>query len=144
MTIWATPDPVFSQAMCRVWNDYAHETFGAHPERMVAVGAIAPGDLEGAIAEVRRVAEAYLPWTALYVSFSFCAFQLDGIFIGATRTRAMRNAAVMSTGVFLLSSWPLSQWLGNHGLWLSFVVFVLARAVALGLHYPALRRSAVA
>jgi predicted TIM-barrel fold metal-dependent hydrolase len=57
LSIWATPDPVFSQAMCRVWNDYAHETFGSHPERMVPVGAIAPGDLDGAIAEVRRVAE---------------------------------------------------------------------------------------
>ncbi len=57
LSIYATPDPVFSQAMCRVWNDYAQETFFAHPDRMVPVAAIAPADLDGAIAEVQRVAD---------------------------------------------------------------------------------------
>jgi len=57
LSMWATPDPVFSQAMCRVWNDYAHETFSGHRDRLVAVAAIAPGDLEGALAEIDRVAQ---------------------------------------------------------------------------------------
>ena len=57
LSMWATADPVFSQAMCRVWNDWAHETFGEHPERCVATGAIAAGDIEGAIAEVDRLAK---------------------------------------------------------------------------------------
>ena len=56
VSAWATPDPVFSQAMCRVWNDWSMEQYGGHPDRMVPAAAIAPGDLEGAIAEVQRVA----------------------------------------------------------------------------------------
>ncbi len=57
LSMWATPDPVFSQAMCRVWNDWAAETFMSHPDRQVPTAAIASGDIEGAIAEIDRVAK---------------------------------------------------------------------------------------
>jgi predicted TIM-barrel fold metal-dependent hydrolase len=56
LSMWATPDPVFAQAQCRVWNDWAWETFGPYVDRMSPAAAIATGDLEGAIAEVQRVA----------------------------------------------------------------------------------------
>jgi len=56
LSMWATPDPVFAQAQCRVWNDWAWETFGAYVDRMSPAAAIATGDLEGSIAEVHRVA----------------------------------------------------------------------------------------
>jgi len=56
LSMWATPDPVFSQAMCRVWNNWSMEQYGGNPDRMVPAAGIAPGDLEGAIAEVKRVA----------------------------------------------------------------------------------------
>ena len=56
LSMWATPDPVFSQAMCRVWNDWAMEEFGAHPERMLPVAAIAPADIVGAVQEIERCA----------------------------------------------------------------------------------------
>lgn len=81
--------------------------------------------------EVRETAIIYLPWCALYVLLSVAAFQLDGVFIGATRTREMRQAGLASLGVFLLCVWPLTQWWANHGLWVAFIVFVLARAAAL-------------
>jgi MATE family multidrug resistance protein len=93
------------------------------------------------IEPVRAAAIASLPLAAGYVLCSFAAFQLDGIFIGATRTRAMRNASIVSLTVFLLICWPLIALAGNHGLWLAFVLYVCARAVALGSYYPALRRS---
>lgn len=89
---------------------------------------------------VRAAALAYLPFAALYVFCSFGAFQLDGIFIGATRTRNMRDASVVSVAVFLAVWWPLTAWAGNRGLWIAFVVYVCARAAALAYHYPALRR----
>ena len=57
LSMWATPDPVFSQAMCSVWNDWADESYGEHRDSMIPVGSIAPGDLEGAIAEVNRLAK---------------------------------------------------------------------------------------
>ena len=56
LTMWATQDCEFSQAMCRCWNDWAWETFGAYNDRLAPVAAIASGDIEGAIAEVQRVA----------------------------------------------------------------------------------------
>lgn len=96
------------------------------------------------LAPVRNAARDYLPFAALYVSLAVGAFQLDGIFIGATRTRAMRNAALASTGLFLIAGFPLTTWAGNVGLWVAFLLFAVARAVALGLHYPALRRSLAA
>ena len=56
LAMWATGDPVFSQAMCRIWNDWAWETFSPHADRMIPAAAIAPADFEGAIAEIKRVA----------------------------------------------------------------------------------------
>jgi predicted TIM-barrel fold metal-dependent hydrolase len=56
LAMWATPDPVFAMAQCRVYNDWAHETFGPYRDRMAPAAALATGDLEGSIAEVKRVA----------------------------------------------------------------------------------------
>lgn len=93
--------------------------------------------------DVTLAAHAYLPWAALYVLLSVAAFQLDGIFIGATRTRAMRNAGLASLAVFALCAWPAAGTWGNHGLWAAFVVFVVARALALWPAYLRLRREPV-
>ena len=56
LAMWATPDPVFAQAQCRVWNDWAWETFGPYVDRLSPAAALATGDLEGSIREVQRVA----------------------------------------------------------------------------------------
>ncbi len=55
--MWATPDPVFANAQCRVWNDWAREQFGPYPESMLPVASIATGDLDGAMKEIERVAK---------------------------------------------------------------------------------------
>jgi len=57
LSMWATPDPVFAQAQCRVWNEWAWETFGPYVDRLSPAAALATGDLEGSIAEVQRVAK---------------------------------------------------------------------------------------
>ncbi|HRQ65281.1 MAG TPA: MATE family efflux transporter [Xanthomonadaceae bacterium] len=88
----------------------------------------------------RQTAARYLPWACAYVLLSFAAFQLDGIFIGATRTRDMRNASLASLALFLLAWWPLANF-GNDGLWIAFIAYVLARALALAWYYPGLRRA---
>lgn len=92
------------------------------------------------LASVRELASAFLPYAATYVALSALAFQLDGIFIGATRTRDMRNAAFLSVAVFLAAGTYLCDALGNRGLWIAFILFVVARAVFLGAYYPRLRR----
>lgn len=56
LTIWATPDAVFSQAMCRVYNDWAWETFGDYNDRLAPMACVAPADMDAAIAEIERCA----------------------------------------------------------------------------------------
>ena len=94
------------------------------------------------ISSVRLAANQLLPFAALYVLFSFAAFQLDGIFIGASFTRQMRDAAALSIVVYLVAWWALSDPFGLQGLWGAMIIYVVARAVALLLFYPPLRRSA--
>ena len=92
---------------------------------------------------VQAAAQAQLPLAALYIALSVAAFQLDGIFIGATRTRDMRNASIASCAVFVIAAQLLTAHLGlgNDGLWLAFLVFVITRAITLAAYYPSLRRS---
>ena len=94
------------------------------------------------ISSVRLAANQLLPFAALYVLFSFAAFQLDGIFIGASFTRQMRDAAALSIVVYLVAWWALSDPFGLQGLWGAMIIYVVARAAALLLFYPPLRRSA--
>ncbi len=63
---------------------------------------------------------------------SFC-YQLDGIFIGATQTKEMRNAMMISVVSFIIVSIYLSKYLGNHGLWFSLLFFMLLRSLTLNL-----------
>lgn len=78
---------------------------------------------------------------AIYILFSFAAFQLDGIFIGASHTAAMRNAAFLSLAVFLVAWWILAPRYGVNGLWWAMIIYVAARADALLVYYPRLRKS---
>jgi len=54
LSMWATSDPVFANAMCRVYNEWAWETFGPYNDVMSPMAAVATGDLDGAIAEIER------------------------------------------------------------------------------------------
>src|SRR5262245_50164015 len=56
LAMWATPERTFALAPFRVWNDVAGEPFGPYADRMSPAAALATADLEGSIAEVRRVA----------------------------------------------------------------------------------------
>ncbi|MBS05272.1 MAG: amidohydrolase [Gammaproteobacteria bacterium] len=57
LVMWATPDAEFSQAMCRVWNDWAWETFADYNDRLAPMACIAAGDKAGAIEEIQRSAK---------------------------------------------------------------------------------------
>ena len=90
---------------------------------------------------VRNAARSMLPYASLYILLSFVAFQLDGIYIGVTRSRDMRNASFASLIAFLAIGYPLTGAYDVTGLWISFIVFIVARAVSLGALYPRLKRS---
>jgi MATE family multidrug resistance protein len=68
------------------------------------------------------------------------AFQLDGVFLGATRTADMRRAALVAFALFLAAWWLLRPF-GNHGLWAAMTFGYAARAVTLLRYYPALLRA---
>jgi MATE family multidrug resistance protein len=74
----------------------------------------------------------YMPWLILLPLASVWAFQLDGIFIGITQARTMRNAMALSFVVFAGCLWLTLDTLGNHGLWLALALFMVARALLLG------------
>jgi MATE family multidrug resistance protein len=89
---------------------------------------------------VRSIARQFLPWAAMAPLVGVWAFQLDGIFIGATRSADMRNAMLMSAGIFLVA-WYLLRPLANQGLWAALYVHYAARTFTLLYYFPGLRRS---
>ena len=89
--------------------------------------------------EARMAARDYLPWMALVPILGVWAWQLDGIFIGATKTVEMRNAMLVALAIFLGAWWLATPW-GNDGLWAAFYVHYFARAGTLFWFYPALVR----
>ena len=86
------------------------------------------------------MAEIYLPWMIALPMLSIWCFLLDGIFIGATRGPEMRNAMLICTFVFFLPLWYAFQFMGNHGLWLAFSIFILVRGIVLGIYYYRIER----
>ena len=98
-------------------------------------------DLITDIEDVRVMARNFLPWVVFGPIYSVWSFQLDGIFVGATHTAEMRNAAVLSALTFLSTAAILVPLMGNSGLWISFFVLMLARTVTLACYYPRLERS---
>ena len=91
--------------------------------------------------EVQVAARVYLVWIILAPCLGGPSWMLDGIFIGATRTRDMRNMMLVSFGVYWLSIWLLLEPFGNHGLWAALIIFLVARGVTLAVRYPALERA---
>lgn len=92
--------------------------------------------------EVRVMAYGFLIWIALTPPLGCPSWMLDGIFIGATRARDMRNAMLISLPIFLIVAQFLVPAFGNHGLWASMLIFFMARGVTLGLRYPSLEAEA--
>jgi len=81
--------------------------------------------------EVRAIAREYVVWAAISSIVGVLAFQMDGVFIGATWSSDMRNMMLLSLAVFL-AVWAIATPVfGNHGLWLSLQVFFGIRGLSL-------------
>jgi MATE family multidrug resistance protein len=91
---------------------------------------------------VREAARDYLPWVALAPVVGIASWMFDGIFIGATLSREMRNAMLISGAVYLVALLTLPGALGNHGLWLSLMVLNAMRGVTMAALYPRAERAA--
>ena len=97
-------------------------------------------DLMTTAPEVRAEARVFLPYAVAAPLLGLAPFMLDGVFIGATRTRDMRNMMALSLVLYGLAVAVLVPVLGNHGLWVALLLSFVARGVTLGLRYPALER----
>lgn len=80
--------------------------------------------------DVVATAHEYYWWAVTIPFAGFGAFTWDGIFIGATMTRKMLIAIAVSMLIFFALLWVLMPMMGNHGLWLAFVAYLLTRGVA--------------
>lgn len=90
--------------------------------------------------EVQATAAIYLAWAAVAPLFGVWCFQLDGIFIGATQTRDMRNTMIVSASIYLVIALALLPYFGNHALWISYLIFYVVRAVTLAMCMPRMTR----
>ncbi|WP_368186710.1 MATE family efflux transporter [Aestuariibius sp. HNIBRBA575] len=100
-------------------------------------------DVMATSAEVREHGRIYLIYMILAPIFGCAAWMLDGIFIGATRTRDMRNMMIISAVIYFGIAPILMLYWGNHGLWIALLISFVVRGATLGLRYRALENAAL-
>lgn len=90
--------------------------------------------------EARDAALAYLPYCALVPLIGIAPWQLDGLFLGTTQGRALRNAGIAVAVLYISTDMILRPLYGNTGVWIAFLLMYLYRAAALGIYVPGLFR----
>lgn len=80
-------------------------------------------------------AEVYLIWVIVAPVINVAAYIWDGIFLGATASRALRNSVILSTLLYLSAVYLLTPF-GNHGLWGALTLLLVARGVSLTVLAP--------
>ena len=90
---------------------------------------------------IRIVAMRYLPWAIAMPFVSVWAFQLDGVFIGATRGRDLRNSMVISFLGYFALALLLQRWFGDNGLWCAMAMFMALRGATLAIRLPGIEKA---
>ncbi|MCG8370248.1 MAG: MATE family efflux transporter [Proteobacteria bacterium] len=85
--------------------------------------------------DVRETATVYLPWLIASPLISVWCFLYDGVYVGMTRAREMRNIMLFSAVAVFLPAWYLTQSFGNHGLWFALMAFMASRGIGMHLGY---------
>ena len=80
---------------------------------------------------LRFISYKYIMWIVIIPPVASFSYQFDGIFIGATQTKEIRNAMMISVVSFIITSIYLTEYFGNHGLWLSLLLFMIFRSLTL-------------
>jgi MATE family multidrug resistance protein len=84
----------------------------------------------------RQIAIDWLPWVIFAPLIGIWSFLLDGIFIGATETKSMRNSMLVSLACFMVCAYIFVPVFGNQGIWISYFVLLIARTLTLWLRWP--------
>ena len=85
--------------------------------------------------DVRGTTMTYLPWVIVSPLIAVWSFLYDGVYVGATRAREMRDIMIVSTFIVFLPAWYLLQGFGNHGLWAAFTLFMASRGIGMHIGY---------
>ena len=80
---------------------------------------------------LRFISYNHAIWVIIIPPIAAFCYQLDGIFIGASQTKDLRNGMMISVASFIIISIYLTKYLGNHGLWLSLLLFMILRSLTL-------------
>lgn len=91
---------------------------------------------------VREAARSYLIWVAIAPAIGIASWMFDGIFIGATLSREMRNAMLVSVAIYVAALMVLPEAFGNHGLWAALMVLNVARGLTMAVFYRRAERAA--
>ena len=83
------------------------------------------------IEEIRKLSSSYVIWLILIPFIASFCYQFDGIFIGTSQTKELRNAMIFSVFFYLLFSIILTNYLSNTGVWISLCLFMILRALSL-------------
>ena len=86
--------------------------------------------------EIKNLSVSHSYWIVIIPFISSFCFQFDGIFIGASQTKELRNAMIVSVGIYIVCSLFLVDSFDNTGLWLSLCIFFIARAITLFVYMP--------
>src|SRR5262245_19276762 len=114
--------------------------FGIASTAVFLIGGTALIDLMTTSAEVRRVAREFMPFAAFAPVLGALAYTFDGVYIGATWAREMRNLMMAALALYLATWWALQSH-GNAGLLAAILVFLAARGLLQAVRYPALLRA---
>jgi len=90
---------------------------------------------------LRFISYKHALWVVLIPPVASFCYQLDGIFVGASQTKEMRNGMIISVVSFIILSIYFTKYFGNHGLWLSLLIFMVLRSLTLNyFFYKILKR----
>ena len=84
---------------------------------------------------LRFLSYEFIIWILLIPPIASFCYQYDGIFIGTSQTKDMRNSMIFSVALYIFISIFLTNYFNNHGLWLSLLVFMLLRTLTLKFYF---------
>ena len=90
--------------------------------------------------DIKNLSLSHSYWVVLIPFLSSFCYQIDGIFIGASQTKELRNAMIVSVGIYIVCSLLFVDLLGNSGLWVSLSFFFVLRALSLFFYLPRIYR----
>ena len=84
---------------------------------------------------LRFISFQHILWVIIIPPIACFCYQLDGIFIGASQTKEIRNAMIVSVLSYIGVSIFLTKYLDNHGIWLSLLLFMIFRSLTLQYYF---------